>query len=62
MKMECVYCGEEKDFLIKTPVTVVKTKETGESTFLREGYNKDMTPDNICFECLKEEAEEIFKK
>lgn len=58
--MNCLYCGEDQDFLIKMPVTVVKKTALGEATFSREGYKSDLTDDAICFNCLRFEAEEAL--
>jgi hypothetical protein len=58
--MECSYCGEEKEVLIKLPVIVVKGTIAGEATYTREGYKSNGEPDNICFDCLNYEAQEAL--
>lgn len=58
--MKCPYCGEEKEVLVKMPVTVVKGTVSGEATFTREGYKSSGETDNICFDCLKYEAQEVL--
>jgi hypothetical protein len=60
VKIECLYCGEKQDFLIKMPVTVIKATENERATFSREGYKADRSFDSICFDCLKFEAEEAL--
>lgn len=56
----CPYCGEEKDYLIKMPVVIVVETIAGEATYTREGYKANGEPDNICFDCLKVEAQEVL--
>jgi hypothetical protein len=58
--IECSYCGEEKEILVQMPVVVVKGTVAGEAYYQREGFKSNGKPDNICFDCLKTEAEEVL--
>jgi hypothetical protein len=55
--MVCPNCGEEHVYLIKLPVTLVKETKAGEATYTRDGYKSNGEPDDICFECLEDEAD-----
>ena len=59
--MECPYCGENKKYLLKMPVVIVKETSMGaEATYTRSGFKADNTPDNICIDCLQHEADECL--